>query len=157
VAASLRAEGFEVFCPHIRYEKARKTGKVWANEALFPNYLFSRFEYTDRYRWVLSTRGVLKIIGFGGSPALVPEHIISELRLAVCQEETIEIESRVDEGDTVNVIDGPLKGIQAIVSRVMPGRDRVLILMDLLGEEREVEVSSEDLLADHENPLERNS
>lgn len=156
VGGLLRAEtGMEIFCPYIRYERARRTGKTWVSEALFPNYLFGRFHFQEYYRMVLATRGVLRVVGFGGIPSVVPDEIISDLRAAVSDAETVEISSQIEEGDEVSVVSGPMCGVQAIVSRVLPAKRRVLILMELLGQEREVEVDQADLLAEHDNPLAR--
>ena len=35
--------GIEVFCPLLRFERARKSGRVRVLEAMFPGYLFARY------------------------------------------------------------------------------------------------------------------
>ena len=44
-------------------------------------------------------------------------------------------------------------GVKALVTRVLPARDRVAILLSLLGQEREIEVSSKAVLPDMRHPL----
>jgi len=44
-AARLRESGLEVFLPRIRFKKHSVRGPVWVTEALFPNYLFARFDF----------------------------------------------------------------------------------------------------------------
>jgi len=53
----------------------------------------------------------------------------------------------------VKVIEGPFLGVRALVTRLLPARDRVAILLSLLGQEREVEVSAGALLPDVRHPL----
>lgn len=150
----LRAEaGLEVFCPFIRFERARTSGRVWVREAMFPGYVFAQMTYATQHRQVQATGGVTKIVNFGGRPAVVSRNIIAELRQAVKDEETIEIPSTVGVGEEVNVVDGPFRGLRAVVTRVLPARERVAVLLEVLGMEREVEVAVGSLLPDLQHPL----
>jgi len=153
-AASLRAElGLEVFCPFLRFERARRTGRAWVVEAMFPNYIFVRFDYPTQFRQVKSSRGVMKIVGFGGAPVVVAAEIIMELRSAVSDEETIVIESGLEVGEEVNLVTGPFRGLRAMVTRLMPARQRVAVLLEVLGMEREVEVAVSAVMSDVEHPM----
>jgi transcriptional antiterminator RfaH len=145
--------GIDVFCPFIRFKRARSTGVSRVTEALFPGYLFARFDYVRQYRHVKSTRGVARIIGFGGRPAIVPDEIIEGLKDHLATEDVIEIRSEIQPGEPVQVIQGPFAGIRAVVTRVMPARERVAILLEILGMEREVEVSTGVILPDLDHPL----
>jgi transcriptional antiterminator RfaH len=150
----LRSElGLEVFCPKIRFKRARSTGVAWVNEAMFPGYLFVRFVYPELYRRIAATSGVAKTLSFGGRPCVLDESIISDLRQYVADGETIEIASDLKEGEEVKVIEGPFLGVRALVTRILPAGERVAILLNLLGQEREVEVSSKALLPDVRHPL----
>lgn len=150
----LRGElGLEVFCPKIRFKRARSTGVAWVNEAMFPGYIFARFVYLERYRRIAATTGVARILCFGGTPCVLDETIITDLRRHVADGETVEIASDIREGEEVKVIEGPFLGVKALVTRILPARDRVAILLNLLGQEREVEVSSEAVLPDIHHPL----
>lgn len=153
---SLRNElGLEVFCPLIRFERARRSGKTWVTEAMFPGYVFARFSYPAQHRLVRACRGVIKIVSFGSEPSVVPEEIVRELRASVQDEETLVIESGIQSGEEVQVVEGPFRGLRAVVSRTMPGRARVAILMEILGMEREVEVPVHAVLTDITHPLVR--
>jgi transcriptional antiterminator RfaH len=153
-ASALRSEmGVDVFCPMIQFERARGSGKVRVTEALFPNYVFSRFDYAATHRRIRAARGVLKIVGFGGCPVPVDETIISSLREAVSEQETILLDTSVDPGDEVQVIGGPFGGLKAVVTRVMPAKERVAILLELLGTVREVEVPLAFVLPEAGHPL----
>ncbi len=145
--------GVEVFCPLLRFERARRSGKARVTEAMFPGYLFARFHYETQHRLVATTNGVSTIVSFGGRPALVSEAIIDELRSSVSEEETVEIPSMVSVGEEVQVVDGPFQGIRAVVTSLMPARARVTVLLELLGMEREVEVAAAAVLPDVKHPM----
>ena len=51
------------------------------------------------------------------------------------------IEPTIVEGDEVVLTEGPMVGLKTIVTQLVSGRDRVKVLLDWLGEEREAEVS----------------
>jgi len=150
----LRSEtGIEVFCPFIRFERARRSGRVWVTEAMFPGYVFARFFYAAQHRQIKAARGVVKIVSFGDIPSIVPGLIIDELRSSVQDEETIVLNSGIKAGEEINVVEGPFRGLRAVVSRVMPGRERIAVLLEVLGMEREVEVSVSAVLPDVPHPL----
>src|SRR5712671_2857742 len=65
-AAHLRQfEGIEVFCPRVRIQRSTRRGLVWFTEALFPNYLFARFEMPAWCARVRSCPGVSGLVHFG--------------------------------------------------------------------------------------------
>lgn len=145
--------GVEVFCPLLRFERARKSGRVRVVEAMFPGYLFARFDYREQHRIVGASKGVSMIVSFGGIPAVVPDAIISELRASVADGETVDIPTALSVGEEVQVVEGPFQGIRAVVTNVMPARARVTVLLELLGMEREVEVSEKAVLPDALHPM----
>lgn len=150
----LRSElGLEVFCPKIRFKRARSTGVAWVNEAMFPGYIFARFVYPELYRRIAVTSGVAKTLSFGGRPCILDEQIIEGLRQYVADGETVEIASEIKEGEEVKVVEGPFAGVRALVTRILPARERVAILLNMLGQEREIEVAAHDLLPDIKHPL----
>jgi transcriptional antiterminator RfaH len=150
----LRSElGLEVFCPKVRFKRARSTGMAWVLEAMFPGYLFAKFVYPELHRRIAATSGVAKTLSFGGRPSVLEESIIANLRTYVSDGETVEIASDIREGEEVKVVEGPLLGVRALVTRIMPARERVAILINMLGQEREVEVATDAVLPDMRHPL----
>lgn len=153
VCSALRSELVEVFCPFIRFERARRNGRVWACEAMFPRYVFANFRHQIQARQIRSLRGVVSIVSFGGKPVQVPPDIISGLRASVQDEEMIVIQPGISVGEEVNVVGGPFQGLRAVVTRVLPARERVALLLEVLGMEREVEVPESLILPDIAHPL----
>jgi transcriptional antiterminator RfaH len=136
-----RQVDLEVFSPLLRFQRVTVSGKKWFEEALFPGYIFARFPYCTHFRLVASSMGVTKVVGFGGQPAVVEDNIIGELRQFARDNEVVQVSAEVVPGDEVTVLDGPFKGLRAVVTRVMPAKERVAVLLDLLGTQREVEVT----------------
>lgn len=145
--------GLEVFSPAIRFQRVTVTGKKWFEEALFPGYIFGKFAYRANHRQVASSMGVSKIVAFGGNPAVVGEGIIGELRRFVRDNEVIEVVPEVMPGDEVTVLEGPFKGLRAVVTRIMPAKERVAVLLELLGTQREVEVGLDRVVPGKVHPL----
>lgn len=149
----MRDVGIEVFCPMLRFERARRSGKVKVTEAMFPGYVFAKFNFRQHHRHVSGTHGVSTIVRFGGIPAVVPEDVVAELRASVIDQETIEIPATISIGDEVQLLKGPFSGIRALVTRVLPAQERVKVLLEILGMEREVEVEVAGVLPTVSHPL----
>lgn len=145
-AQHLRTAGFEAFCPRIRHQKKTTRGLVWFIEALFPGYLFARFAPLG-LRQVAATPFVSQVLTFMEDFGSVPDNVVAELRTAVDPQETITVATAVQPGDSVDVVEGPLRGQSATVTRVLPGAMRVRVLLEFLGQPHEVEVSILSLLS----------
>jgi transcriptional antiterminator RfaH len=135
-----RMEGVESFCPRIRHRKATRRGPVWFVEALFPGYLFSRFSWMEMSRLVLATTGVSGVVAFGETRPHVPEEFVTSLRESFAEEETMTVSVSLEPGDQVEISDGPFRGSSAQVTRLLPARERVAVLLNFLGTDRIVEV-----------------
>lgn len=142
-AAALRREArLEVFCPRLRSRKATRRGAVQFTEALFPGYLFARFDFATAHRQVRATHGVSSIVSFGEDFPVLPEAALANLQASFPEDEILDL-GGLDEprpGDTIDVLEGPFAGLQAVVQRVLPARQRVTILIDLLGRVVETEL-----------------
>lgn len=153
-ARMLRSEaGIEVFCPFIRFKRARRAGTMWVTEGMFPGYLFGHFAFAEHHRHVVSISGVSTIVRFGEQPAIVPDEIIAELRAHVTDQETIVIPQPIEPGTEVKIVEGAYKGVNAVVSRLLPARERIAVLLEVLGMEREVEISAAAVLPGATHPL----
>lgn len=132
--------GVEVFLPRVRFQRATRQGLTWVTEALFPNYLFARFDWQSSLRQVQAARGVRGVVHFGARWPVVDQTVIAELKLAVGADEPHTIAAALQPGDTVEIAEGAMRGLRAVVSRVMPSRERVAVLMEFLGRQTTIEV-----------------
>jgi transcriptional antiterminator RfaH len=150
VAALLRKEvALEVLSLSVRFRRLRSGIPIWVKEALFPGYVFARFDYVSQHRHVRAISGVASIVQFGDTPAEVPVAVIDEFRLLSPAGDAVEISPELETGSEVTVASGPLRGLRTLVTRVLPARQRVAILLDILGMDREVEIESARLVSSH--------
>ena len=140
-AASLRKNlSLECFAPRIRFRKSTRRGPVWFTEAMFPSYLFARFVYAANHRQVQHMAGVSTIVRFGDQIAALPDATILALRHASNDEETFVIEPEVRVGDEVRIATGAFHGLEAVVTQVLPAKERVKVLLEFLGRSVEAEI-----------------
>jgi transcriptional antiterminator RfaH len=145
-AARLREAGLEVFLPRLRFKKASVRGPVWVTEALFPNYLFARFSLRASLRLVRSAAGVSQVVHFGEEIPAVPDDVVAELRARLGSEELHVIEENFAPEDRVQIAEGALHGLAAVVTQVLPGKERVKVLLQFLGQQTSVEVDAAALV-----------
>src|ERR1700731_4397534 len=80
-AANLRTlEGVTVVCPRIRFKRTTRRGLVWVTEALFPGYLFARFELAKMHRQVRYAHGVSGIVRFADRYPTIDDDSLAQLQ-----------------------------------------------------------------------------
>ena len=132
---NLERQQAECYCPLIQVEKLRRGKRVHVEEALFPGYFFINFDPQKSnltYTAIRSSRGVSKIVRFGEEPAKVPESII--LQIKDCEKANLlplNAPNLPQKGDTVIIVEGPFKGLQAVYSQT-DGQKRSIVLISLL-------------------------
>ena len=146
-AAHLRElKGVIVFCPRIRFRRQTRTGVTWVTEALFPGYLFARFDLTRMHRVVGYTRGVRSIVRFANRYPTIDDSIVDQLREQVGQKEIRLMDYEPSRGDSVKVAEGAFAGLDAVVTQILPARARVRVLLDFLGRKVEAELERYSVL-----------
>ncbi|MEJ5238263.1 transcription termination/antitermination protein NusG [Limisphaera sp. VF-2] len=131
----------EVFLPRIRFRRVTRRGAVWVTEALFPNYLFACFDWQSQLRAVQYCPGVAGVVHFGRRWPTIPVAVIEDLRQRLGPEELREIEQPLLPGDAARIMRGPLEGLEGVVTRVLPARQRVRVLLEFLGRQVSVEMA----------------
>ena len=145
-------EEVTVFCPRIRFRRATRQGVVWVTEAMFPGYLFARFDLEEKHRQVRYAFGVSGIVQFGGRYPVIEDEVLAPLQNQAGAAEVTELTHEITEGDHVTII-GAFAGLEAVVIQVLSGKERVKILMDFLGRKTEVEVERSCVLPQVIHPL----
>ena len=147
-ARNLLRQGFEIYLPHYlkRRSHARKIEKVAA--PLFPRYMFVRIDLaTQRWRSVQSTYGVSHLVLNGSDPAPVAGQVIDALKAREDASGYVTLDQRPKFaiGEKIRVMAGVFADNLGLFDG-MADRDRVAILLELLG--RKVRVSIEaDMVA----------
>jgi len=146
-AAQLRhLPGLDVFNPQLRLERLTRRGRVRSTESLFANYIFARFVLESMLERVRYTPSVKDIVAFGERPAVIAATVIEELRSTLTENSDTLLTDLPIEGDEVEVLEGPFSGQRVTIARVLPARQRVEVLMEMLGRSVPVEFSLSSLL-----------
>jgi transcriptional antiterminator RfaH len=149
-AANLRRlDAMDVFSPRIRFKRSTRRGPVWFTESLFPNYLFARFDWNTNLRRVLHVGGVASVVHFGSRWPTIPDDVIRSLRESVGTEELTVLDQTLQAGDDVEISGGAFHGLQGVITRVMPARSRVAVLLDFLGRQASIEVPWDQVVKSH--------
>ena len=146
-AAHIRILGdVAVFCPRIRFRRPTKGGAIWVTEALFPGYFFARFSLREMLPLVRSAHGVSSVVRFGEWYPEIADSIIEELRVETEDRVLGESVPPFAPGDRVRLIGGALAGLEAVVTHVLPGNERVRLLLEFLGRETVAEAQAEHVV-----------
>ncbi|MGI9087626.1 MAG: transcription termination/antitermination protein NusG [Chthoniobacterales bacterium] len=147
-AAQLRHQlNVECYSPRLRFRKSTQRGPVWYVEAMFPGYIFAEFVYASVGRAVIHATGVQKIVCFGEQVATVDRTVIQTLRDQTGAEEIVTIDPQLEVGNPVRIVDGPMQGIEALVTRILPAKERVRVLLEFLGRSVEMELPTPGVLS----------
>src|SRR5262249_31093475 len=134
--ARLEQDGFSAYLPLLRQWPPPAVGSEVG--AMFPGYVFVRAAAGTFHR-VNRTAGVRGFVTFGGEPAHLDESVVDFLR---AQEGPDGVTRAVPPapGREVLITDGPLRGLVAILEQRLTGRQRVLVLLEMLQRQTRVEM-----------------
>jgi len=125
--------GLEVFCPQIRFQRKTVRGAVWFQEAMFPGYLFARFDLFEMKRAVSYAPGVLNIPMFDNRLVSIPDAVIESLQQDLDAESVVEAIAPLEVGEETTILEGSMRGLKVKVIKLMPAQERVAVLMEMMG------------------------
>ena len=134
---------FRIIIPETTEVEVKDGVKKEKTKKMFPGYILVEMVMSDEAWYVIrNTPGVTGFIGSSGKGAkptpLLPQEI--DRILANMGMSRINIESEMNVGDIVNIVDGPFKGMSGKVDSVDLENNRLNVLIDLFGQETPVEV-----------------
>jgi len=130
----------EVFHPRLQVERVTHRGVMRMVEPLFPGYVFVRCVLGECLNEIQYANGIQSLVHFGDRIPSVPDSIVQELQECFALEETMTLGDNISPGDEIDIGEGAFAGMRAQVLRVMPARNRVEVLLDILGRPTPVEV-----------------
>jgi transcription elongation factor/antiterminator RfaH len=137
----VRSQEIESFYPRLRVNPVNPRARKLI--PYFPGYLFIHVDLEEIglsvFQWMPHSTG---LVTFGGEPAPVPENLIFELnrRITEIAQSGGEVFYGLKPGDKVIIEDGPFRGYEAIFDARLPGTERVRVLLELLGSQRQIPV-----------------
>lgn len=141
----LSEKSVETFLP--LHEKRRR----WSDRLkrlqcpLIPGYVFARFRLLEKHV-VVTTSGIVRIIGAGNTPLPVSEKEIAALQQVVRHGVPVQPHEYLSVGDSVCLQRGPLCGVSGILIRKC-GDYRLVVSVNLLRRSVAVEVDSDWIAA----------
>jgi transcriptional antiterminator RfaH len=134
------------FSPRVRFRKPTRRGAVWFVEAMFPGYVFAEFTFAKQHRQVEYSSGIQGVVRFGDQVATVDPSLIENLQQKAGEEEVVTFNPEIEVGQAVHIAEGPFQGVEALVTRLLPARERIRVLLEFLGRSVETEVSTPTVL-----------
>lgn len=138
VGQQMVRRSIEHFLPIYRSLRRWKDRRIELELPLFPGYVFVRLAIRDRLQ-VLKIPGVVRLVGFNGLPAPLPENEIDGLRRAQMQGMTLEPHKTLTIGRRVRIVTGPLAGHEGILKQ-WKGNLRVVLTVAVIQRSISVEV-----------------
>ena len=140
----LQNQGIACFYPKIKVEKI-KSGKRNARlEPLFPGYLFVNLERTDpMWAKLRSTRGVLRVVGFGNRPSPINDEVIRHIKDSL---DSVAQQGGIKPGQSIRLKEGPFEGFDAVF-QAYDGEERAIVLIKFMQTQQRLNVPVSTLKA----------
>jgi transcriptional antiterminator RfaH len=144
---NLARQGYRVYLPRIKVIRRVRGLQQALLEPMFPSYIFLQpSSAAQSLSPVRSTLGVATIVRFGQEPAQMRGDLLQNIRSFEARRNAAKDTdiSPLQPGERVRVADGPLAGLEGLISSV--SKQRVIVLMQLLGLDTEVQLSQHQLV-----------
>jgi transcriptional antiterminator RfaH len=128
-------QGYVCYRPQHTCERVVRGRRQAVVESLFPGYLFIQLAADANWVPLRSTRGVSRIVAFGGMPLRLDNSLIVHLQ----QRTALPVKPTLEAGDSVRITEGGFAELEAIFV-AMDGEHRVLLLLNMLSRQQQVSV-----------------
>ena len=139
VAEQCQLKGIASYLPVYEMNRRWRNGPHSVTLPLFSGYTFARINLRDRLS-VLKIRGVVRLVGFNGLPAAIPDEEFENMRAALSCGVLAKPHPYLAAGRRVRLTSGPLCGLEGIVLQ-RKGIRRVVISVHLL--QRSISLNTE--------------
>jgi len=146
VLSRLQGKEISVFLPKMEVWSSRKDRKKRIKVPLFRGYLFVQV-YLDKYTWlhILKTPGVARIVGNQNEPVPIPDEQIGSIRILLENDVMLSPVPYLHIGQRVRIVNGPLSGVEGILVKSTPAKNKLVVSVDLLQRSLCVELSTIDV------------
>jgi transcription antitermination factor NusG len=143
-AQLLDQKGYGLFLPTYVLKRRWSDRVKIFDRPLFPGYLFCKLDPRVRLP-LLTTPGVVSVVGAGNQPIPIPDGEIDAVRRIVNSAAAVEPWPYLKSGERVTISDGPLRGVEGILASVK-SCCRVIVSINLLQRSVAVEVDRQAVL-----------
>jgi len=144
VRDQLDKQGIQPLLPTVKRLSQWKDRKKEIEVPLFSGYCFVRFSQQEKTP-VQKVTGVVEIVGSGSRPEPIPEQEIEALRRLMTSVLPHDPHPYLHEGMQVEVVRGPLQGVQGVLLR-KEKRHRLVIGVRLIEQAAAVEIDVNDVV-----------
>lgn len=144
--AALYKKDIETFLPTYKSTRKWADRKKCIDFPLFPGYVFINIlPDPENFIYVSRTRGLIKIVSSqDGNPWTVSDDEIASLRLVIESGMDFDVYSQLTEGTRIQVIKGPLKGAEGVITKSLK-QYTLLVNLEILGRSVSVQISADDI------------
>ena len=132
----------EVLVPTETVEEMVKGERKLSHRKFYPGYVLVQMELTDdSWHLVKDTPKVTGFVGSKNEPVAIPEEEANKI-IAQMQEGVLRPKPKIkfEQGDKVQVTDGPFTNFTGVVDEVRPDRGRVRVMISVFGRPTPVEL-----------------
>jgi transcriptional antiterminator RfaH len=135
----LQEKGFHTYLPRMEVLKVRKFKNVKSKQALFPGYLFCRFDKEENLGHVRWTQGVKKLLPESVSPMSVDDEVVQAIH-SLEQEDGVIRQQPLQKNDQVRIARGPMKDVLGVFDHWSSDQGRVRVLLNFINYQAAVEL-----------------
>lgn len=133
---------FDVIVPKENQIEIKNGKRKIVERRIFPGYVLVQMDVTeDSWFVVRNTPNVTGFVGSGTTPTPISEDEVRHIQKRMGVEEP---KFKVDFvlGESVNIVDGPFKGFDAVVNEIDENKGKIKVLVNMFGRETPVELDS---------------
>ena len=135
----LEEKGFYTYLPMMEVLKVRGFKNVKTESALFPGYLFCRFNPDESLAHVRWTRGVKKLLPESVHPTPVENEVVKAIQ-SLQQKDGVIRKQPLQENDQIRIVRGPMKDILGVFDHWTSDDGRIKVLLNFVNYQATVEL-----------------
>lgn len=140
----LKKEGIDSFLPLKKDLHQWSDRKKWVDVPLFRSYIFTKIT-RRRFELVRTTEGIVTFLRFNGEPAVMRDEEITRIQQLITDPADLEVvHHQFFEGERVQIIAGPMMGIEGLVVE-HKGNRKIAVNIEKLGKSVLVNVPKNNL------------
>lgn len=133
---------FDILVPKEKMIEIRNGKRKVVEKRIFQGYVLVQMKMSeDAWYIVRNTPNVTGFVGTGDDPSPISEDEMEKINKRMGLEQP-KYKIDFNEGDVVNIVDGPFKGFDGSISEVDAVKGKLKVLVNMFGRETPVELDS---------------
>lgn len=133
---------FDVIVPKEKQIQIKNGKRKVVEAKIFQGYVLVEMKLTDETWYIVrNTPGVTGFVGSGTEPTPVSDSEIAKIKKRMGVEDP---KHQIDfnEGEVVNIIDGPFKGFDGAISEIDTAKGKIKVMVSMFGRDTPVELDA---------------